>query len=419
VTRRAPGRAAARTTASSRDPYGLGPARTFVAPAIALQALVVVAAMTLSLMNGRLPFRSNPGGGNGGGNQGPEPTPAPSNVVIVEPQVTFPGSIVYAKAGNIWIQSGHDVRQLTDSGHDSMPSFSPDGKDIYFIREDIGRGKHTEGGAYSWFDLATPSIVKVPADGSAPPVGIVSGRIKQGRELWFFWMREPVLAPDGHTIALLSDGPSPYQSDVTLQFYDTKTKKFTKPKLSQNGLGHQDPAWAPNGSYLAFVKNARDGARGAPQILKYSPANKKVFAITGPGYIAPAWSPNSRYIAATKTDSFGTDLVILDSGTGNELLRLTNDHHSFSPVWSPAGDAIAFLRLDGAIADLFEVKLNGTPGNWTKGDETQLTEVSGLDAASRPGWFIPPSELPAPSVSPSSPAGSAAPGSAAPASTAP
>ena len=415
MTRRTTARTPGPASASARDPYGLGPARTFAAPAIAMVALVVVAAITLSLMNGQLPFRSSGNGsGGGGGGGGPAATVAPSNVVIVEPQVTFPGSIVYAKAGNIWIQSGHDVRQLTDSGHDSMPSFSPDGKDVYFIRETDGKGKHTEGGAYTWFDLATPEIAKVPADGSAPPSQVVNGRIKSGRDLWFYWMREPVLAPDGHTIALTSDGPNPFQSDVTIQLYDTKTKAFTKPKLSQNGLGHQDPAWAPNGSYLAFVKNARDGAKGAPQILKYNPVNQKVFTITGPGYIAPAWSPDSKYLAATKTDSFGTDVVILDSISGNELLRLTNDHQSFSPVWSPAGDAIAFLRLDGAIADLFMVKLNGTPGNWTKGDETRLTEVSGLDAASRPGWFIPASDLPAPTSSPSSPAGSAAPASTAP-----
>ena len=411
MTRRAP----ARETATARDPYGLGPARPYVAPAIALLALAVVAVVTFSLMNGQLPFRSsNGGGGGGGGGDGPDRTPAPSNVVIVEPDVTFPGSIVYAKAGNIWIQTGHDVRQLTNSGRDSMPSFSPDGKDVYFIREGTGKAKHTEGGRYTWFDLQTPEIAKVPADGSADPAQIVSGRIKNGRDLWFFWMREPVLSPDGHTIALASDGPNPYQGDVTIQLYDTTTKKFTQPKLSQSGLGHQDPAWAPDGSYLAFVKNARDGSRGAPQILKYNPVNKKVFTITGPGYIAPAWSPDSRYLAATKTDSFGTDIVIIDSISGSELLRLTNDHHSFSPVWSPAGDAIAFLRLDGEIADLVEVKLNGSPGSWTKGDETPLTEVSGLDAASRPGWFIPPSELPAPSVAPSSSAGPSAPASTAP-----
>jgi Tol biopolymer transport system component len=418
VTRRTPARTTASAPASARDPYGLGPARPFVAPAIALLALAVVAAMTLSLMNGQLPFRSASNGGTGGGGGGgPVATPAPSNVVIVEPEVTFPGSIVYAKAGNIWIQSGHDVRQLTDSGRDSMPSFSPDGKDVYFIREGTGKAKHSEGGTYTWFDLSTPEIAKVPADGSAAPVQIASGRIKNGRDTWFYWMREPVLSPDGHTIAIASDGPNPFESDVTIQLYDTKTKKFTKPKLAQSGLGHQDPAWAPDGSYLAFVKNARDGSRGAPQILKYNPVNKKVFTITGPGYLAPAWSPDSKYIAATKTDSFGTDIVILDSITGNELLRLTSDHQSFSPVWSPAGDAIAFLRLDGAIADLFMVKLNGTPGDWTKGDETQLTEVSGLDAGSRPGWFIPAAELPAPSAAPSVPAGSGA--AASPASTAP
>lgn len=408
-------RTATRAPARARDPYGLGPARPYVAPIIALLALAIVGVATLNLMNGQLPFKSGSTARGGGGNE-PDRTPAPSNVVIVEPEITFPGTIVYAKAGNIWIQSGTGARQLTDSGRDSMPSFSPDGKDVYFIREGGGHAKHTVSGTYTWFDLETPEIVKVPADGSAPPDGIVNGKIKQGRNTWFYWMRNPVLAPDGRTIAVASDGPDPTKSDVTIQLYDTKTGKFTKPKLGQPALGHQDPAWAPNGSYLAFVKNQRDGSRGAPQILKFNPKNKKVFPITGPGYIAPAWSPDSKYLAATKTDSFGTDVVILDSITGNELLRLTNDGHSFSPVWSPAGDAIAFLRLDGSITDLVMVKLEGLAGNWTKGEETPLTEVSGLDAGSRPGWFIPASELPPPSPTPSS---SAAPRASTPASTAP
>jgi dipeptidyl aminopeptidase/acylaminoacyl peptidase len=171
------------------------------------------------------------------------------------------------------------------------------------------------------------------------------------------------------------------------------------------------------GSSLLMVKDGRDGSRGAPQIIKYSLARQKASAITGPGYLSPSPSPDNRYIAATKTDSFGTDIVILDGTTGAELLRVTSDGSSFSPVWSPAGDAISFLRLNGTIVDLQMVKLNGQAGSWTVGDTVALTEVSGLDAGSRPGWFIPASELPKPSQT-AVPSGTGA-GSSSPSSTAP
>ena len=154
---------------------------------------------------------------------------------------------------------------------------------------------------------------------------------------------------------MVSDGPNPRESRMVVQLYDEASETTARPEVPP-GIGHQDPAWAPNGSYLAFVKNDRVGTRGTPQILKWNPANNRVLTITGPGYLSPAWSPDSLYFAATKTDSFGTDIVILDSVTGNELLRLTNDGQSFSPVWSPAGDAIAFLRLNGSITDLVMVK---------------------------------------------------------------
>ena len=71
--------------------------------------------MTLGLMNGQIPFKIT---SSGSGAPGPALTPAPSGVVLPEPAV-FKGSIVYAKAGNIWIQTTDNVRQLTSSGLDS------------------------------------------------------------------------------------------------------------------------------------------------------------------------------------------------------------------------------------------------------------------------------------------------------------
>jgi dipeptidyl aminopeptidase/acylaminoacyl peptidase len=50
------------------------------------------------------------------------------------PEVSFPGAIVYAKAGNIWVQQGGDARQLTSGGKDSMPTWAPDGQSVYFVR---------------------------------------------------------------------------------------------------------------------------------------------------------------------------------------------------------------------------------------------------------------------------------------------
>ena len=63
-------------------------------------------------------------------------------------------------------------------------------------------------------------------------------------------------------------------------------------------------------------------------------------------------------------------------------------------MWSPAGDSIAFFRLDHGVVDLYLVPLTGTAPNWTVGQPIALTLSAGLDAASRPGWFIPADQLP-------------------------
>lgn len=383
----------------SGDPFGVGPVRTLAAPILAVVGLVFVAFITLGVMNGQVPFvggkAGSNGNGNGNGNGGPQRTPAPSGVIIV-PEVSFEGSIVYAKAGNVWVQAGKDVRQLTSSGGDSMPSWSADGEWVYFIRTKDAAGLWPVRGAATKYVLSVPDLMRVRADGSAEPERLATGKFKQGRFSWSYWMRQPVLSPDGTTIAMVTDAPNPDSSNVVLQFFDTGTKKIRRAGVAESGvLGHQDPEWRPDGKYLLYVKNGRDGTRGAPVIVRYDPATKKTKAITAAGYLNPSYSPDGRYIAATKTSSFGTDVVILDGSNGRELLRLTNDDASWGPTWSPAGDGVAFLHLDGQTVDLRLARLEGNAPLWTIKETIALTEVSGLDANSRPDWFIPASQLPA------------------------
>jgi Tol biopolymer transport system component len=395
-------------SAKARDPYGIGPVGTAIAPIAAVVGLVLIAVVTINLFNYELPFTGgDPGNGNNGAVGGPAITPAPSNVVIIPEEATFLGKIVYAKAGNVWVQTNDGATQLTNGGGASMPSFSADGNWVTYIQTSETRGKWPLRGRPTWYDIDLNDLMRVRADGTGEPQRLLSGQVRNGSLRWSAWMRQPVLSPDGKTIALVTDAPHPDDSNVVLQLYDLQRKRLTRTGVKEVGvLGHQDPEWRPDGKYLLYTMNNRDGARGSPVIMRFDPKAKEARPLTTAGYMQPSYSPDGRYIAATRTNTLGTDVVILNASNGNELLRITNDDASWAPSWSPAGDAIAFLHIAGQTVDLRLAKLDGTGPTWTVAGTENLTEVSGLDAASRPDWYIPPALLPA--------AGTAAPSAASP-----
>ena len=392
------------------------------AAVLALAGLVVVALGTVALGTGNLPFLPNSlggsGGSGGGAAQGVTKTPTPSNVVVVPSSaaqgVTVPGTIVYAKAGNIWLQADGQATQLTSGGNDSMPSFTPDGKNVLFIRTRYVRGLWNNGtGSRSYYAMNVPSVMEVPTSGGSPTRLLDGNYSPPGSGQWMAWIREPVLSPNGRTLAILTDLPNPTVGDVVLKLYDIKTGKLTNPNLPEVApLGHQDPAWRPDGKVLAYVYNNRDGANGTPQIFAYTVATGRAQPISGPGYLHPSWSPDGKYLAVTKTSAYGTDIAILNAATGSEVSLLTDDGSSWGPVWSPAGDQIAFLHSSGHVVDLRLVTLTGQYGDWKAGTTVDLTQSAGLDSVSRPGWFVPASQIPAATPAPSAPAAPA--GSATP-----
>jgi Tol biopolymer transport system component len=390
------------TERPSRTRVGGSVRQPVLAPALAAAGLIIATVLTVGLFTGNVPFAGGTGGDPNGGGLGPDVTPAPSDVVIAEPEKVVPGSFLYVKQGSIWVQQGNETRRLTTTGKDSMPSWSPDGEWVYFIRTEKGRGYFPSQGRAVYYTMLYPNLMRIRADGSGEPELLHSGRYKSGKYTWFYWLRQPVLAPDLRTIALVSDAPDPTESDVVLQTFDLETGELASLGLKENPpLGHQDPAWRHDGKILLYVRNGRDGTRGAPVIWRYFPESGKTTTLTGPGYLSPAWAPNGKYVAATKTSTLGTDIVILDAKDGTEVLRVTRDGSSWSPVWSPAGDGIAFLRMSGGIVDLKLIELQGSEGGWTLGETIDLTTVSGLDGGSRPGWYIPADQIPRPTPGPS------------------
>lgn len=411
-----PGRKAAPRSRTVRgaDPYGLVAQADPAVPLAALVGLVLVAVVTLALFTGTIPFLRSTGGPNGGGPDVGR-TPVPSNVVVVDPRADIPGMLVYVKQGNLWLQSGTHVTQITASGTGSMPAWSPDGSWIYYVETVRQHGRFpVPGGGAADYDMDVPYLTRVRPDGTGQQT-LLAGLYHVGSYTWFSWIRGPAPGPDLSTVALFSDAPDPTNSDVVLQFFDLRTKKLTKPAVAENApLGHQDAAWRPDGKLLLYVMNGRDGTRGAPIIYRYDPATKRTSPLSGPGYMRPSWSPDGRWVAATRQTSLGTDVAILDATTGTEVLRLTADSRSWAPTWSPRGDAIAYLHLEGQIVDLKMIGLTGIGPTWKTAQLPDATLYSGLDAASGASWFIPADQLPTtPAPASASPAVSPAAGGSA------
>ena len=140
------------------------------------------------------------------------PTPQPTPIVTPPPNevATVPGTLSYVRDGNIYAFSGTHVDPAERPGTDSSPTWSEDGKTIYFVRT-----KEQRGGTPPWGkDLGpyrAPSIthyatdiMSMDADGSGRK-RLFTSMFKSGKGYWSTVAIQPDVSPDGKTIVLASD----------------------------------------------------------------------------------------------------------------------------------------------------------------------------------------------------------------------
>jgi Tol biopolymer transport system component len=175
---------------------------------------------------------------------------------------------------------GSDIGAVT-RGNDGVPSWSADGRSLYFAR--VKTDTH---GAYcgSIFSVAT----------SGGNLHRITDTSKTGHD-----HQDPAVSPDGTRIAFSDwDACEGGTSSPRLEVVDLDGQPTGDlGKLARNGYypnpEHSTPAWSPDGAQIAFRHNAdlavanRDGS------------NERIL-IRGGGallYEAPAWSPDGRWIA--------------------------------------------------------------------------------------------------------------------------
>jgi Tol biopolymer transport system component len=137
-----------------------------------------------------------------------------------------------------------------------------------------------------------------------------------------------------------------------------------------------EPAWAPDGTVIAFV---RSGEGDADVYVMNANGNEVTPLTTDGANSAPAWSPDGSKIAFTRETPGNTDIYVMNPD-GSNVTRLTNDPLLESaPTWSPDGSRIAFsayVSPPGPV-HIYTMGADGT-------SRTRITD-SELDDAS-PTW---------------------------------
>ncbi len=134
---------------------------------------------------------------------------------------------------------------------------------------------------------------------------------------------DPVLSPDGSTLAIGSGSP---HGDLRLVNADGRG-------FGELIRGASQPDWATNGT-LAYVRDGNVWI-GRP--------GRSERQLTYRGGASPSWAPDGRRVAFEREHRIWT--VGVD---GKRLRKLTRSGDGHGPVWSPDGRQIAFIRIDPA-----------------------------------------------------------------------
>ena len=164
----------------------------------------------------------------------------------------------------------------------------------------------------------------------------------------------PAWAPDGRALAYASYATQ--YPDVYVSTLDGRP--VTRPAHGTETIHNQNPAFAPDGTRLAFTSN-RSGQTGMYDIWMVNRDGTGLQNLT-PGTAsssegAATWAPSGNQIAFT-SDRTGTNQIFLMNADGTGVTRMTFDQHADRPTWSrlnfiaytlrqPSGHDIALISL--------------------------------------------------------------------------
>jgi Tol biopolymer transport system component len=230
----------------------------------------------------------------------------PSGVAFqIDPAFSPDGSRIAfasARAGTLDIYvmnaDGSDTRRLTSTpANDGQPTWSPDGQQIAFQRDD---------GDHIYVMRSDGTGARRLTDELAPET-------------------EPAWSPDGAWIAYSRRAPG---TDIR-ELWLVRPNGRGRHQLTRLESTAYTPAWSPDGRTIAFAAR-HNNIRFAISTIGVDGKGQRLVSYSSEDAFEPAWSPDGKTIAFSRGGS-----IVMSDPEGKQTVVTDPDGNDSSPEWNP------------------------------------------------------------------------------------
>ncbi|HEX7361547.1 MAG TPA: protein kinase [Bryobacteraceae bacterium] len=246
-------------------------------------------------------------------------------------------------------------------GVETMPAFSPDGKQIAYVR-----AEHDPIDGGLWGKRQGQANIYLKLVGAAAELRLTN---HPGVDYYPAW------SPDGQYIAFYRSEPG-VSGFYIVSAFGGEERRITRGKAGSAGL-----AWLPDGRHLV-VSLVYEGSHPSP-LYKISLDTGERHAITSPpgkgmGDALPAISPDGKTLAFVRfKDSGAADLCVVPLSGGAPRCRPLHADWPWGLTWTASGDSIIVSAMRTGPFQLWRYRLGGgTPTAVTSGEEDAIFPTS-------------------------------------------
>lgn len=262
------------------------------------------------------------------------PTSEPTETPTPEPAPSSGGGGTYQLVYSKWDGGQHNMYVADTNGNNERfmlnraagPSWTPDGREIFFFGEEgVDRQKLSDGREFI-FDGISNGIVAL-TNASALP-NIEDAVLFQGLDWKYGSARWANVSPNGQMVAFDARPGSDYR----IYFLGTADNQQFRFEI----LGEQAD-WSPDSEKIVY-RSGRDGKTGI--WISNRDDSGHTLITNGGSDSFPAWSPDGRKIAFSRDEGGNVDIYLMNVD-GSNIQRLTEAPGPDTlPVFTPSGDIV-------------------------------------------------------------------------------